>query len=59
MAKTRQQVQAKDYAMDYLEHLLKMEDLLDRKLDFHIKQAVRKYIKEVIGVKSEEENNEA
>jgi HEPN domain-containing protein len=59
MAKTRQQVQAKDYAMDYLEHLLKMEDLLDRKLDFHIEQAVRKYIKEVIGVKSEEENNEA
>ena len=59
MAKTRQQVQAKDYAMDYLEHLLKMEDLLDRKLDFHIEQAVRKNIKEVIGVKSEEENNEA
>ena len=44
MAKTIQQVQAKDYVMDYLEHLLKMEDLLDRKLDFHIEQAVRRFM---------------
>jgi len=44
MAKTKQQLQALDYAMDYLELLLKMEDTLGDSLNQRIDQAVRKYM---------------
>ncbi|MBP5799119.1 MAG: hypothetical protein J6W43_04320 [Prevotella sp.] len=41
MAKVKQQEQTFDYAMDYLERLLDMEEVLNHKID----QAVRKYMK--------------
>ena len=41
MAKVKQQEQTFDYAMDYLERLLDMEEVMNRKID----QAVRKYMK--------------
>jgi hypothetical protein len=44
MTKTTQQIQATDYAMNYLEQLLKIEDILDRELDLRIDRAVRKYM---------------
>ena len=44
MAKTRQQLKALDYAMDYLEFLLKMEDVVGGGLDQRIDRAVRKYM---------------
>lgn len=44
MAKTKQQLQALDYAMDYLEVLLKMEDTVGDSLNQRIDQAVRKYM---------------
>jgi len=40
MAKVKQQEKTFDYAMDYLERLLDMEDVMDRKID----RAVRKYM---------------
>ena len=44
MAKTKQQLKALDYAMDYLEVLLKMEDVVGDSLDQRIDRAVRKYM---------------
>ena len=35
-----------DYAMDYLERLLKIEDVMGRNLDKRIDQAVKKYMEE-------------
>ena len=46
MSKTKQQIQATDYAMDYLKRLLKIEDILDRELDRLIDQRVRRYMEE-------------
>lgn len=46
MAKTRQQLQALNYAMDYLEVLLKMEDVVGGSLNQRIDQTVRKYMEE-------------
>ena len=46
MAKTRQQLKALNYAMDYLEVLLKMEDVVGGSLNQRIDQAVRKYMEE-------------
>lgn len=47
MAKTRQQEQATDYALDYLERLLKIEEIVGRSLDRRIDEAVRRYMKEL------------
>ncbi|MCR5365922.1 MAG: hypothetical protein K6E67_07270 [Prevotella sp.] len=44
MAKTKQQLKALDYAMDYLEVLLKMEDVVGGSLNQRIDRAVRKYM---------------
>jgi hypothetical protein len=44
MSKTKQQLEALDYAMDYLEVLLKMEDVVGCNLNQRIDQAVQKYI---------------
>ena len=46
MAKTQRQHQAMDYAMDYLERLLRMEDVMGRSIDDRIHQAVRNYMEE-------------
>ena len=50
MAKTKYQEAATDYAMDYLEHLLDMEDVLgrnlDKRLDRLLDEKFRKYISE-------------
>lgn len=40
MEKVRRQEHSLSYAMDYMEHLLDMEEVMDRKID----QAVRKYM---------------
>ena len=46
MAKTKYQEAATDYAREYLEHLLKMEDILSGELDDRIEHAVKRYMKE-------------
>ena len=46
MVKTKQQLKALDYAMDYLEFLLKMEDVVGNSLNQRIEQCVRKYMEE-------------
>lgn len=46
MAKTKYQKAATDYASNYLDELLKMEDILGQGIDRRIDQAVAKYMKE-------------
>ena len=46
MAKTQRQYHAMDYAMDYLERLLKVEDMVGRSIDQRIQDAMRNYMKE-------------
>lgn len=47
MAKTKYQETATDYAREYLEHLLRMEDVLGQELDSRIEEAVKKYMEEM------------
>ncbi len=46
MAKTKYQEAANDYAREYLEQLLKIEDILGHDIDSRIEDAVRRYMKE-------------
>ncbi len=46
MAKTKYQEAATDYAHEYLEKLLKMEDILGDGIEDRIEQAVKKYMDE-------------
>ncbi len=48
MAKTKYQEIATDYANEYLEKLLKMEDILGDGIDDRIEKAVKKYMEENI-----------
>lgn len=44
MAKTKYQEAATDYAHEYLEQLLKMEDVLSSDIDCRIENAVKRYL---------------
>lgn len=46
MEKTKYQEAATDYAREYLEHLLKMEDILSHNTDRRIEHAVKRYMKD-------------
>lgn len=46
MAKTKYQETATDYAREYLEELLKMEDILGHNIDSRIELAVKKYMED-------------
>ena len=44
MAKTKYQQAATDYAREYLEQLLKTEDVLGNNIDRRVENAVKKYM---------------
>lgn len=46
MAKTAYQKTATEYAREYLDELLKIEDIMGQALDSRIDEAVAKYMKE-------------
>ncbi|MBR0273656.1 MAG: hypothetical protein IJQ59_06150 [Bacteroidaceae bacterium] len=46
MAKTPYQEAATEYVREYLEHLLKMEDILSHNLDNRIEHAVKRYLED-------------
>ena len=56
MAKTKCQETATHYAHEYLEQLLKMEDILGRDIDSRIKETVKRYMDEKLK-NSEKKNN--
>ena len=51
MAKTNYQETATQYARQYLDHLLKMEDILSNGIDSRIEDAVKKYMKDEVSTK--------